>query len=153
MTNAAKPHVLLVCSSGGHLREALAAMGDAFSTIDVATYRVEHVKTIPCARRVFYLIDPHVSAWKYAVNALQSAVLLVRVRPKIILTTGAGIALCCAILGKWMGAKLIVVDTIACVDDLSRTGRLLYRFADLFIVQWPELCAKYPRAIYGGCVL
>jgi beta-1,4-N-acetylglucosaminyltransferase len=145
--------VLVVCSAGGHLREALAAIGHTIPSFDLATFQVDHVKEIPSVRRLFYLIDPHVSLWKYMVNAVQSVFLLLRLRPRVIITTGAGIALCCAIFGKWIGAKLIVVDTVACPDELSRTGRMLYRYADLFIVQWPELVKKYPKAIYGGCVL
>ena len=149
----ALPSVLVVCSAGGHLREALAAIGNSIPSFDLATFKVQHIKEIPSARRCFNLMDPHVSFWKYLVNAVQSGFLLLRLRPQVIITTGAGIALCCAVFGKWMGAKLIVLDTVACSDELSRTGRLLYRYADLFIVQWPELVTKYPKAIYGGCVL
>jgi UDP-N-acetylglucosamine:LPS N-acetylglucosamine transferase len=76
-----------------------------------------------------------------------------KVRPRVILTTGAGIAIPCALFGKLYGARLIVVESAARVKELSRTGLFLYQYADLFIVQWPELCSKYPKAVYGGYVL
>jgi beta-1,4-N-acetylglucosaminyltransferase len=45
------------------------------------------------------------------------------------------------------------VDSIANVDRISLSGRLIYYFADLFITQWPELTAKYPRAQFAGAIL
>jgi UDP-N-acetylglucosamine:LPS N-acetylglucosamine transferase len=148
-----KTRFLVVCAAGGHLREALLSIAGVIEDFDLATYRQSHVKAVPGVKRLHYLIDPHISLWKYAINSVQSLWLLARVRPHVVITTGAGIAIPCALIGKLCGAKLIVVDTVACVNDLSRTGRCLYRHADLFIVQWPELCARYPKAVYGGCVL
>jgi UDP-N-acetylglucosamine:LPS N-acetylglucosamine transferase len=143
----------VVCAAGGHLREALSSIAGVIEDFDLATFRQEHVKAIPGVPRLHYLIDPHISLWKYAVNLLQSVALMARVRPHLVVTTGAGIAIPCALIGKLFGAKLIMVDTVACVSDLSKTGRCLYRYADLFIVQWPELCKKYPKAVYAGSVL
>jgi len=42
------------------------------------------------------------------------------------------------------------VETGSRVRALSMTGRIVYRFADLFIVQWPQLQERYPRAVYAG---
>lgn len=148
-----KTRFLVVCAAGGHLREALVSIDGVVEDFDLATFRQDHVKAIPGVKRLHYLIDPHISLWKYVVNLLQSLWLMARVRPHVVITTGAGIAIPCALIGKAYGAKLIMIDTVACVNELSKTGRYLYRYADLFIVQWPELCAKYPKAVYGGCVL
>ena len=40
------------------------------------------------------------------------------------------------------------------VKSLSLTGRLLYhsRMADRFVVHWPELCGRYPRAEHVGTI-
>lgn len=105
------------------------------------------------ARSTHYLVDPHVSYVKYGINFIQSLLLMLKLRPKIVITTGAGVALACGLLCRIFRAKLIVIDTVACVSDLSKTGRCLYPHADLFVVQWPELCKRYPRAVYGGCIL
>jgi beta-1,4-N-acetylglucosaminyltransferase len=145
--------LLIVCSAGGHLMEALLATEGVVKDFEVATFRLPHLSAPPGARALHFLIDPHTSLWKYAVNAIQSLVLLLRVRPQVILTTGAGIAIASVVLGKCLGARVIVVETAACVQRPSRTGALLYRFADLFIVQWPELLSHYPRAVYGGALL
>ena len=116
----------------------------------IATFSVPHLRENPPNEWMSYLLDPHTSLWKYAVNAFQSVFLLLRVRPQVILTTGAGIAIPTALIGKLMGKKLIVVETGACIHTPSKTGAFLYRYADLFIVQWEELLQHYPDAVYGG---
>ena len=153
MDDYPRTRVLIVCSAGGHLMEALLAIDGVPMDFDIATFRLPHLTAPSGARAIHFLIDPHVSAWKYVLNAVQSLWLMLKVRPHVVLTTGAGIAIACALIGKCIGCKLIFVETAACVNHLSRTGRFLYRYADLFIVQWPEVCQKYSRAIYGGCVL
>ncbi|CAG8778243.1 14293_t:CDS:1, partial [Acaulospora morrowiae] len=56
------------------------------------------------------------------------------------------------ILGiKWI--KLIYVESFARVRTLSLSGKLLLRFVDRFIVQWPYLEQKYPQAEYKGILV
>ncbi len=145
--------VLVVCSAGGHMKEALSAMGRSASGFHLATYRTGECRVINSRYVLHYLTNPHLSKLKYLKNFVQSFFLLLRVHPKVIITTGAGIAIPTALLGKMLGVKLIVVDTMALVDKLSKTGEFLYRYADLFVVQWPKLLEKYPKAIYGGLSL
>lgn len=47
---------------------------------------------------------------------------------------------------------IFYVESIARVRKLSLSGLLLYklRLTDQFVVQWPQLQKKYPRAHYGG---
>lgn len=39
---------------------------------------------------------------------------------------------------------------MARIKSPSKTGKFLYKFVDLFIVQWEELLKFYPKAVYGG---
>lgn len=73
-------------------------------------------------------------------------------RPKYIVTTGAHTAgpMCC--LGKIFGSKIIYIETFANVHTKTVTGRLIYYFADLFIVQWESMLKVYPKATYGGWI-
>ncbi|MCH3953606.1 MAG: UDP-N-acetylglucosamine transferase subunit ALG14 [Leuconostoc mesenteroides] len=32
------------------------------------------------------------------------------------------------------------------------TGKIVYHFADMFIVQWPEMKNIYPKALYLGSI-
>ncbi len=71
---------------------------------------------------------------------LQSLLLLVRVRPAVIITTGAAPGLVTLVLGKTLfGAKTIWIDSIANVEKLSGSGLLAARFADIRLTQWPDL--------------
>ena len=44
------------------------------------------------------------------------------------------------------------MESIARVDSLSLSGKLLVRTADRFLVQWPQLAKKYTKAEYIGRV-
>jgi UDP-N-acetylglucosamine:LPS N-acetylglucosamine transferase len=70
--------------------------------------------------------------------------------PKAVVTTGAGIAITATLACKLSGVKVIFVETGSRVTALSATGKILYRLADLFLVQWEPLAEKHARAIYAG---
>ncbi|OAY84019.1 UDP-N-acetylglucosamine transferase subunit ALG14 homolog isoform X1 [Ananas comosus] len=84
--------------------------------------------------------------------------LVLKIRPEVIICNGPGtcIPLCVsAFLFKILGVKwscIFYVESIARVRKLSLSGLLLYklRMADQFVVQWPQLQKKYPRALYEG---
>jgi len=76
--------------------------------------------------------------------------ILRRVKPIAILSTGPAIAVPISIVGRLLGVKIIFVETGSRVEALSLTGRIMYRWANLFFVQWPQLAEKLPRAIYAG---
>jgi hypothetical protein len=65
-------------------------------------------------------------------------------------TTGALIALPACLLAKLFKKKVIYIESFARVTDGNRTGKLIYKFADLFIYQWEQLASIYPNGVYGG---
>jgi len=74
-------------------------------------------------------------------------------RPDALITTGSLPLAIVALMFKLMGTRIIWIDSIAQVDKPSLSGRLVYLFADLFIVQWPNLLKRYRKAIYRGQLL
>ena len=56
---------------------------------------------------------------------------------------------CCRLV-LWRRCWLVYVESIARVDTLSLSGKILYRIADQMFVQWPQLQHKYPRALCVG---
>ena len=86
-------------------------------------------------------------------SVLQLWPLLRRIRPDAVLANGPSIAVPAALLGKLMGAQLIFVESASRVYGLSSSGRIIYPFADLFIVQWPQLQKRYRKALYAGRLL
>ncbi|MBQ8541054.1 MAG: polysaccharide biosynthesis protein [Clostridia bacterium] len=71
-------------------------------------------------------------------------------RPDVVITTGALIAFPFCLIAKLSGAKVICIETFARVTNKSITGRLIYPFADLFLVQWESMLECYPKAKYIG---
>lgn len=57
-----------------------------------------------------------------------------------------------AYLAKIFRKKLIYIETFARIKDGTRTGKIMYEKADLFIIQWEDLKSVYPNAIYGGSI-
>lgn len=91
-----------------------------------------------------------VAIFRTMLTGIQSLRVLLRVRPTAIVSTGPAIAVPVSILGKLLGARVIFVETGSRITTLSLTGRIMYRWADLFFVQWPQLAQRLPRAIYAG---
>jgi predicted nucleotidyltransferase len=149
------PRAVVVSSGGGHLAEALLAIEGVPLRATIATLRLPHTAASlkGLAWKTYYLVDPHGNFFKYLLNTLQSLLLILRDRPELIISTGAGMVIPTCLIGKLLGAKLVFIETAARVHTPSRTGRLLYRFSDLFMVQWEPLLEHYPEARYGGVLL
>ncbi len=148
-----KDIVMLVCSSGGHLSECLSACEKVAHKQVVLTKKDRHVKGRIGNRRVHFVHDPHTSVFGYLVNTVQSLILLLRYRPRVIVSTGAGIAIAPCLIGKLLASHLIFIETGARIKSPSRTGKFMYKYADTFIVQWEPLLKHYPNAIMGGPLL
>jgi UDP-N-acetylglucosamine:LPS N-acetylglucosamine transferase len=81
---------------------------------------------------------------------VQSLGVLWRVRPDAVVSAGPAIAVPISIMGKLFSAQIIFVESASRVSTISLTGRIMYKWADLFFVQWPDLQEKLPRALYAG---
>ena len=86
------------------------------------------------------------------INCFISLFLFIKYHPKYIVTTGTHTAgpMCC--IGKIFGSKIIYIETFASINKGSQTGKLIYKFADLFVVQWESMLKVYPRAKFGGWI-
>ena len=71
-------------------------------------------------------------------------------KPDIIITTGvlAMIPLC--LLSKIFGKKLVYIESFAKVSSPTKTGKLMYKYADQFYIQWESMKQFYPNAIFLG---
>ncbi len=89
-------------------------------------------------------------ACKTLFSAWQSWSALRAFKPDAVLTSGPSVAVPVCILARLTGRRVLFVETGSRVTELSLTGKILYRVATVFFVQWPELAERYPRAIYAG---
>lgn len=146
--------VCLVASSGGHWEELmclndLAKKYDTFYVTEAGGQAEDsnllHIYTFPQINRYEKGFAKHfIQLFGRARKVISLE------KPDVIITTGALIAFPFCILGKLSGSKIVYIESFARVKDGSLTGRLIYPFADQFLVQWKPLLKIYPKAKYVG---
>lgn len=77
-------------------------------------------------------------------NAGQSLRIMLKERPDVVITTGAGAMYWSALVARALGAKLVLVETFARFDAPSKFARAVKPFATEVIVQSPALKALWP---------
>ncbi len=151
--------VMFISSTGGHLDELL-RLQPLFKKYDSSLITEKTDSNISLKNKfnnVHFLIygtKDHLLSYpfKLLANCFISLFLFIKIRPKYIVSTGAHIAgpMCC--LGKIFGSKIIFIETFANSSSKTITGKLIYYFADLFIVQWEGMLKLYPKAHYWGWI-
>jgi hypothetical protein len=76
--------------------------------------------------------------------------LLIRVRPDVVVSTGAALGYFAVRFGRWFGARTIWVDSVANAEELSMSGQMAGRHADLWLTQWPHLAREQGPAFLGS---
>ncbi len=85
---------------------------------------------------------------------LQSYHIMREEKPDLIFSSGAQIAIPFFWLSPFFRVRTIFLEVITRVREPTLTGRAVYPFADLFLVQHEEMLPRYgKRAKYAGCVL
>jgi UDP-N-acetylglucosamine:LPS N-acetylglucosamine transferase len=83
-------------------------------------------------------------------NAFRSLWIFLRERPDAIICTGVLATIPMCLLCRLFGKKLIYIESFAKVTSPTETGKLMYKFADRFYVQWESMLDIYPDAVYLG---
>jgi hypothetical protein len=139
-------------SPGGHLAELeRATTGLRFLDRFDVTFAGGRPPLEP-PRRSYHVCHPRRSSWRTLLNVGQSLLIVLRERPQLVLSTGADVAVPICILARLLGARLVFIETAGELRP-SLSGRLVYPFAHLFIVQWPEKLAAFPRAVLARGLL
>lgn len=155
-----KKKVLFISSTGGHLSELL-QLAPLFSKYDyhIVTEKDETNKNLKDKYRDKINFLPYGTRskifsyiFKYLLLCFKTIYLYIKIRPKVIITTGTHTAGPMCVFGKICGSKVIYIETFANHYKKTATGRLIYPIADLFIVQWEEMLKIYPKAVYGGSI-
>ena len=152
--------VLFISSTGGHLNELL-QLRPMFKKYKSYLITEKTKTTIDIEDKdlneIHYLIygtkhKPLIYIFKLLINCFKSLYYFIKINPDVIITTGAHTAgpMCC--IGKIFRKKIIYIETFANIKTKTITGRLIYKFADLFIVQWESMLELYPKAVYGGWI-
>ena len=148
--------VLLVCTGGGHLLQ-LWSLRDAWSehvcAWVVASHEGSDVDSLLADERV-YRAHSHASrsVGKLVRNSLLALRLLHELQPRVIITTGAAVAVPFAWVGRLYGIRVVYVESLARTRRPSLSCRLVAPVADRVYVQWPELLGALPQGRYAGTV-
>ncbi len=149
-----KKRVLAVASGGGHWVQ-LRRLSKAFEDFEVsyATVHPDYRMDVPNEADFHVLRDAtRWDKWGLVVLACQTLLLLHRVRPDCIVTTGAAPGYLALRFGKLFGAKTVWIDSIANAEEMSLSGRRVRRFADLWLTQWEHL-SQPGGPLFWGSVL
>lgn len=148
-------NILFVCNKGGHYSQMLElkplmAMYDSF----VLTEKKNAEDDLAGFAQTMSMDNYNVMRYKslfFIKSLLQCARIWLRIKPRCIISTGSAFALPMFIVGKIFGSKLIYIESRARVYTASRTGKLICKFCDKLIVQWPEMKDVYgEKAEYYG---
>lgn len=146
--------LLLVCSCGGHLLQ-LVALRESWEPFRRAwvTFDKSDARSLLADETVYHAHGPTNRSIKNLIRNLVAANRLVReLRPKVVLTTGAGVAVPFAWIARLRGAQIVYVESLARIDGPSLTYRLIAPIATRRYVQWPELAGSLPGARFAGNV-
>lgn len=162
---SAKPNrlrLLAVASGGGHWVE-LRRLTPAFADCDICWASTDPTIRASLEGERFYWV-PDANRW----NPVQAAwsmigvlLLILRVRPQMIISTGAAPGYLAIWMGSRLGIRTLWIDSIANAEELSLSGKKAAKCADLTLTQWEELGKPLPSpeqrergaVYYAGSIL
>ncbi len=148
--------VLLVCTSGGHLFQLWSMRGawDGYRNAWVVGRNGgTDVESLLGGERVILAHSPAARSLKNLARNLILARRTIRnLRPRVLITTGAAVAVPFAWMARIHRVRVVYVESLARVEQPSLSCRLVAPVADRVYVQWPELVGALPRARYAGTV-
>jgi glycosyltransferase involved in cell wall biosynthesis len=146
---------LLVCSSGGHLLQlmALKPAWEGFERCWVTLDKTD-ARSLLDGETVFYAHGPtYRNVKNLARNLLLAWRIVRRTKPRVVLTTGAAVAVPFAWVARLRGARVVYVESITRIEEPSLTCRIIMPVADRVYAQWPELAARLRHVRYAGAVI
>lgn len=168
LDGSSKPRILIGVAGGGFLLETqalLAKLGDRYEwhyavsadvvwkarqmgLEDARIHSIAVATTLSQRKRWRRVIGVSKGIWD-AWRAMR------HVRPAYVVSIGSSISIPLFVAGRLCGARAIFIESMARVDRLSLTGRLICRFglAHRFYVQWPGMADETRKLLYRGMVL
>lgn len=152
--------VLFVSSAGGHLSELMQMepLIEKYNSY-IMTEKTESTLQLKYKykSKISYLCHssrkPFIKfIFKFIYNILMSIYIYIKIRPDIIISTGASCTVPICYIGKLLKTKIIYIESFARVETLSMSGKSMTKIADLFFVQHKELHQEFPNTIYKGAL-
>ena len=144
---------MAVASGGGHWVQLQRVM-PAFEGHDVTYVTIDptYKADVPGERVLIVRDSTRWNKLGLIILGLQVFFSLIRIRPHIVVSTGAAPGFMAIVLGRLLGAKTVWLDSIANVEEVSMSGRMVRRWAVLWLTQWPHLATgdgpKYAGRVF-----
>ena len=88
--------------------------------------------------------------FEFLYNIIKAFIIIFAKNPDVVISTGAGATTFVCWFVKIFGGKVIYIESFAKINSKTITGKIVYKFADEFYVQWEEMKKLYPKAKYNG---
>lgn len=149
--NRAVPHILAVASAGGHWVQ-LQRMRPAWDGCHVSymTTKAGYRKQVlddaikRNQREPAYYVVTDANRWqklKLIRQIFETIFVLIKVRPDVVISTGAAPGFFALKFAKILRARTIWVDSIANAEELSLSGKKVHSSADMWLTQWKHLAS------------
>ena len=154
MEDKKKIKICFAASSGGHYEQLmmLKPLMDKYDSF-VITEKTDYSAKVK-GKKNYYINQVNRREknfiWQMIMNTLKSIDIYRKEKPDVVICTGVLAMIPICLISKLRGKKLIYIESFAKVTSPTETGKLLYRFADRFYVQWEPMLRFYPKAIYLG---
>ncbi len=151
--------LLLISSGGGHLNELL-QLKKVYKKYDyhLITEKTDTTKYLKQedsnTSYLLYGTQDHLLPYLiiFPINILISLFYFLKYRPDVVITTGTHTAVPMCYIAHFFHKKVIFIETFANSKSPTKAGQMVYKIADLFIVQWEEMLKFYPKAQYWGWI-
>lgn len=154
--------VLAIASAGGHWVQLcrLAPAWDGCDVTYVTTNPNFRAEAIALAKgrgqpEPGFHVVPEANRWqklRLLRSLLKTAALLLRIRPDVVITTGAAPGYFALRLAGLLGCRTVWIDSIANAEELSLAGRRAGGHADLWLTQWEHLATPEGPAYQGAVI-
>jgi len=146
--------ILAFASAGGHwvqLLRLIPSFGIDKNEVVFASTNKSYYQSV-LSYDFFHVTDANrKSRIKFCKMFIETANLVTKLRPDLIITTGAAPGLVAIFCAKLMGCKAVWIDSVANVDKLSLSGKIASFVADRTYTQWPHLATS--KIMYKGSIL
>lgn len=147
--------ICLSASAGGHLNQLLklSKCWNGYNTFFVTTSDVVQEKLLKYGSVYVVGESNRQHPFKLFAVLLRCFKIMLKEKPDVIISTGACVGCITCILAKLRGAKIIWIDSITNVEQLSLSGRIVRPISNLFLTQWQQLSEKYVNVNYAGTLI
>lgn len=151
---AQPPKILAVASNGGHWHQ----LQQIVPALDGAEVIFASTSSVETASKADFHADEQLSDYsqkelrKLIPGFFEAFKLVKRIRPDVVISSGAAPGLMCLLAGRLLGAKTIWMDSIANAEEMSLSGRIAPRFCHVVLTQWEHLQVPGKVQYWGSVV-